>query len=287
MELELTEQLTLPLDLSEVLLRWSPSTNADDAARQQVNYGNRKTELGEIFRIRGDYQHQRSIWIGDLGRATGLGTGLKSGLLTVEGNVGHRTGLRLMGGTIVIGENSGDDLGCEMSAGSIWVAGSSGDRAGGCGSGVNAGMRGGILVIEGSVGTGVGLRMRRGTIIVGGDAGNFAGFQLIAGTIVIGGTASAGLAHEMKRGTVIANRVEDGSIALPRFRLNGVVKGGILSVLSRLLPAEIEANFPSINSSRHPKLRQLLEQTWRAYSGDHLQTGLGELLVSGDAEGAI
>jgi formylmethanofuran dehydrogenase subunit C len=281
-ELELLDPPTQSLDLSAVVAQWSPATQADDVARQIVPCGSRMLEMGELFRIRGNYQQQCSHWHGELSRVSGLGAFLNSGELIAEGNVGNRAGFHMSGGTLIIDGNTGDDLGCEMSGGTVWVSGSTGDRAGGCGSGSNPGMRGGLMAVAGNAGAGLGLRLRRGSIVVGGNVGVQGGFQMIAGTVVIGGMAGPGLAHEMKRGTVLAQCASHNATDSPRFRWLGQVQGGFLSVLARLLATELTTSFPNRDVSKLEAVCQTLERPWRAFSGDHLQGGVGELLVAAE-----
>src|SRR5690606_38098648 len=84
-----------------------------------------KIPLGDLFDVSG--QASESIRItGDLSEIDGLGAGLRSGTLIIEGNVGRHLGARMEGGSITVTGDAGDDLGQEMAGGRIVVRGNAG-----------------------------------------------------------------------------------------------------------------------------------------------------------------
>ncbi len=280
LELVLRQPLQSSVDVSELVRSWTPATTSDEVGRQMVTVGSERHDVADLFHIRGDYRDLRSAWQGDLRLLTGLGTGLKDGVIHVCGNVGHRAGYQLTGGTMIIDGSAADDLGCEMTGGTIMVSQSVGVRAGGCGSGGVRGMAGGLIFVGGAAGEGLGLRQRRGTIIVRGEAGDYAGFQMIAGTILVAGRAGAGVAYEMKRGTVFVGQLDPAAVAPPRFHFVRQVGGGYLNVLARLLRMDLQQRLPELSQDHDLDFLSRLERRWNYYSGDHLQLGLGELLVA-------
>lgn len=280
LELILRQPLESSVDVSDIVRSWTPAMTSEKVGRQMVAVGSGRHALADLFFIRGDYGDLRSTWQGDLSRLTGLGAGLTEGVIQVRGNIGNRAGYQISGGTLFIEGSAADDLGCEMNGGTIVVAQSVGSRAGGCGSGGVRGMAGGLILIGGHAGGGLGLRQRRGTILVRGDVGEQAGFQMIAGTILVGGRAGDGAAHEMKRGTVLVGQLDSTAVTSPRFQFVRQLGGGYLTVLARLLREDLQRRLKELSKSLDLDFLSRLEHRWNFYSGDHLQSGLGELLVA-------
>ena len=271
--------LQVDLEGSSLIRNWSPDLTASQVLAQTLQIGNLQGEFGDLFRVTGNYADQRSLWSGDFSLLTGLAACQREGQTVVEGNVGHRAGASMRGGSLIIRGNGANDLGSSMTGGTIFVTGNTGDRTGGSGSGEISGMNRGTIIVAGNCGEAVGMRMRRGTIWVGGSAQGYAGFQLIAGTVIIGQSDGIGLAHDMKRGTVLALRTNANDISAIRFRTSGTVQGGILS----LLCSEFRRCLQAIGETSPQSLElylTALQQPLLRFTGDRLQNGSGELLIS-------
>ncbi len=136
-------------------------------------------------------------------RLDGIGTGMASGSLRVEGEVGQLAGRNMAGGHLVIHGRAGDFVASGLRAGRVEVAGDVGDDLGGALPGERTGMRGGVVRVGGRAGARAGGRLRRGLLIIEGDAGPFAGVGMVAGTLIICGQAGLMPGILMRRGTIV------------------------------------------------------------------------------------
>lgn len=174
------------------------------------------------------------------------GGGMRSGMLTIDGDAGDHAGQGMRGGTLVIMGNAGDCAGAPLP----------GDRQG---------MRGGILMIHGNAGDRTGERMRRGLILVGGNAGAWTGANMLAGTVAIAGECGPDPGLGLKRGSLILLRPP---IRLPAtFNDSGTHDLLFLTLLQRQLRSS-----PAL--SRFPDL----DRRMRRYCGDMACGGTGEIL---------
>lgn len=207
----MTEHVTLTLrtSLAEAVEAWTVVANTfatlseAEIASLPVGLGRRRATLGDFFDVRGERSSAVRI-AGDVRLAHGIATGMASGSLTIDGDVGARVGAGMTGGTIKVLGSTGDDAGVGMTGGSLHVHGNAGDRVGAATPGASRGMTGGEIVVDGSVGTDAGARMRRGLVFVGGNAGDRAARSIIAGTVVVMGRVGAEPAFASKRGSLVA-----------------------------------------------------------------------------------
>jgi formylmethanofuran dehydrogenase subunit C len=137
----------------------------------------------DLFEI-GDGDSQHLIFRNSCERLTHIGAGMRSGMITVEGDCGSHAGLGMKGGSLIINGNAGD-------------------FAGGALPGDRQGMRGGILAIQGNAGDRAGERMRRGLLLVGGSAGAYCAANMLAGTIFVAGRVGSMPGFSLKRGTLL------------------------------------------------------------------------------------
>jgi formylmethanofuran dehydrogenase subunit C len=219
--------------------------------------------VGDVFHVRpGSVEHIRIVGSGE--RFDGIGQGMTSGEIVVEGDAGSRAGRLMRGGRLAITGNVGPWAGSGMTAGEIEIQGSAGERLGGPLAGEMAGMRGGIVLVHGDAGERAGDRMRRGTIMVEGRAGAYAGSRMIAGTVIVCGPAGPLPGYLMRRGTVI---LRHGSDALsPTFVDCGVHDLVMLRVLARFAQTY---SAPAAEALRAP---------FRRFAGDMAVLGKGEIL---------
>ncbi|MBI1322339.1 formylmethanofuran dehydrogenase subunit C [bacterium] len=217
--------------------------------------------------------------VGDFSRWDGLGFGLKSGQLIVEGDTGARTAAELVGGTVEIHGNCGAWAGAAMSGGRLIVHGETGDWLGANWPGELRGMTGGEIFVHGRARHHVGVRMRRGTIAVAGPVGEGAGRGMIAGSILLAGFTQGIVGQGMKRGTIVLGPYADcrTSISATGFPEADCFRPHTLGIqLSHAAAAGWK-----------PAGAMLCCRSVRRYLGDRLNHGLGEILVLSDsAEGA-
>ena len=198
------------LDLAGVAPDRLAGLTEREIARTRVWSGSRQAELGDFFAVRGQRGDILRIE-GDLSRVDGIGAGMTSGQLIVEGNTGRRTGERMSGGVIRVSGSVDDDAGAGMSGGVLTVGGDAGDRLAAALPGASKGMTGGEVIVAGSAGRETAARARRGLVVVCGRCGDEAGRAMIAGTLVALGPIGAHPGRGSKRGSIVAA----GAIAVP------------------------------------------------------------------------
>jgi len=177
--------------------------SALEIGRLPVWSGRQRLPLGDVFDVRGGRSAHVRI-AGDVGHVAGIGAGMTSGELVIEGDAGASVGAGMSGGRIEVLGSVGDDAGQAMTGGSLVVRGSAGNRIGAGAPGASRGMTGGEIVVAGSVGAEAGARMRRGLLFVNRDAGDHVARTIIAGTVIVLGRTGREPALGSKRGTLVA-----------------------------------------------------------------------------------
>lgn len=175
-----------------------------ELARRVLELGRDRVELGELFDVSalaGEFPELR--FEGDCRRLHGIGRGMKTGRIHVEGPVGDYLGAEMSGGEIQVSGNAGELAACAMAGGRIEIGGDVGDFAASALPGAMDGMRGGVLVVRGDAGDRFGDRMRRGVAVIHGRAGDFFASRMVAGTIALAGAAGAHPGYAMRRGTLV------------------------------------------------------------------------------------
>jgi formylmethanofuran dehydrogenase subunit C len=158
--------------------------------------------LSSLFSVDGDPGPEIRMR-GKLESVDGLGTGMRSGHLIIEGNAGCDPGALMAGGHLEITGSAGVRAGAAMSGGRLTIGGSAGDELGGPVPGGSRGMTGGEVIVRGSAGEDAGTLVRRGLIAIGGDVGDGAARSMIAGTVVVLGRATGRVGQWNKRGSII------------------------------------------------------------------------------------
>ena len=275
LRISLQRETTLPLDFSGITPDPLRSLSSRKIERLPILCGNELLPLAEVCKISGDAGDGCLELSGNLAHAHGIGAGMSSGQIHLDGNAGRNVGLGMRGGEIHISGDGGDDLGCEMRGGTIRVAGSVGDRLGGARCGASLGMNGGVILVDGNAGLEVGLRMRRGLIAIGGNAGSLVGHGMLAGTIVVYGNCGAHAGVGMKRGTLFLLGAPCEPLPAT-FRFGSVCTSPILPLTEKTL---IRQGFhpPGLNAPGRYDL----------YHGDFLSLGRGEVVrrVAGGGNG--
>jgi formylmethanofuran dehydrogenase subunit C len=230
-----------------------------------VQHGNASAPLGDFFKVDGDAGDRVIVVEGDCSRVKWIGSGMKSGQITIRGEAGMHLGAEMIGGEIRVEGNAGDWVGAEMRGGRIHVLGNAGHLVGACYRGSRVGMRGGVILVNGKAGNEVGSTMRRGLIAIGGDTGDFAGASLIAGTVLIFGQPGIRLGAGMKRGTI--GLFGPMPTLLPSFRLSCEYRPVFMRLYLRQLSSW---DFPATESSADGRFHR--------YCGDLVALGKGEVL---------
>jgi len=201
--LMLRSPLTEPIEADGITADRVAGLSEIEVARLPVWCGRQRLPLGDLFAVRGGRSRQIRI-TGDVRHVAGIGTGMTSGDIVIDGHVGANLGAGMTGGRIEVLGSAGDSAGQAMAGGVLIVRGSAGNRVGAGAPGSSRGMSGGEIVIEGSVGADAGARMRRGLLFIGGDAGDTIARAIIAGTVIVLGQIGPQPALGSKRGTLVA-----------------------------------------------------------------------------------
>jgi formylmethanofuran dehydrogenase subunit C len=208
--------------------------------------GEGSARLGDLFDIRGA-PAPRIRLVGDLALLDGIGTGLATGEIVVEGDAGWH-------------------LGRGMSGGLIEVRGNVGPHAGAAEPGAKRGITGGEIIVRGSAGRQLGAGLRRGLIVVEGDADAGAGRAMLAGSIVVFGRIGPDPGLWSKRGSIVAF----GALTPPApYRYACTYRPPHLSVTLMYLKARRGV----------PITPEQLTGLYRRYSGDLAELGAGEILA--------
>ena len=191
----------------------------------QVWEGNKQKKLGELFKIdevkTGNDADIPALSIsGDMSKVRRIGSGMKNGTITINGDAGMHLGEEMKGGNIIVQGNTGAWTGSMMKGGSIEIHGSAGDYVGAPYRGSTEGMHGGRIVIHGSAGNETGANMKKGIIKIYGNAGQFTGFRMHDGTIYVQGDCEGRTGACMVDGKIIlGGRLES---VLPSFTIDSI-----------------------------------------------------------------
>ncbi|EMI17234.1 Formylmethanofuran dehydrogenase subunit C domain protein [Rhodopirellula maiorica SM1] len=258
--LELRQQPTCDIDASVMSpMTFASISDADEIKRLPLQCGDDTCPIGELFSISKLSSKNELRLVGDLSRFHRLGMQLRSGRITIKGNVG-------------------DYAGTMMSGGEIWIAGAAGNFLAAPVDSFRSGMSGGRIVVRDSAGNHVGHRMRRGEIFIEGSAGDFVGSHQIAGTIVVAAKTGRSAAYAMRRGTLVVNQPPP----LSRTRFSDPIEA--FSVISPLLGRQTKAwasaNAPSQFACKNviQLLDQIADEGFRSMRGDFAVGGQGEIL---------
>lgn len=260
-KLTLRTTTTLPLEVEGILPERTIGLSELELSKLPIRFGNKHEPLGEHFAIEPSTLADLHF-AGDTSRVKRIGTGMTSGSLLVEGDVGLHAGAQMAGGRIMILGTADDWLGAEMRGGQIEIRGNAGNQLGAAYRGSRHGMRGGTIIVFGSAGDEAGLLMRRGLIAVGGSLGRFAGASMIAGTIVALGGVGMQCGAGMKRGTIIVGG--EAPIMSSSFHYSCEMESAWLGLFAKQM-IELGLEIPL--------------GMMQCYRGDTLTGGRGEILL--------
>lgn len=163
-------------------------------------------------------------------RLAGLGSYLKKGNITIEGNVLEYVGHCVSGGRVIVNGNARRNAGVGISGGEVIVNGNAGSDAGGHITGglvriigdaeswVGCMIKGGKVIVR-NAGSFTGWHMQGGDIIVEEDADGWTGDSMRSGRIFVGGNAGIQTGENMKGGEIIVH----GEIASLADNYNGKI----------------------------------------------------------------
>ena len=253
------------IDLSGLAPAIAAGSSLADLEKLTVSGGLTPVCLADVFTLSGTPGDTITI-AGGSDRLDGVGAGMTSGMLTIDGDVGNTAGQGMRGGRLEIHGSAGAYLGTGVRAGLIHISGSAGDYAGAVTAGHRFGMVGGTIVIDGNLGARAGDKMRRGLILVRGHTGELAGSRMIGGTIIAEGGFGATPGQLMRRGTLIGPHA--GRL-LNTFADCGFHELVILSVMSRAWQRDLGPLAPKRFSHKVQR-----------FAGDLATIGKGELLLT-------
>jgi formylmethanofuran dehydrogenase subunit C len=270
--------LTLTFRTAPAARVWAPALapgplqglGVSEVAALTVRCGRETLAVGELFEVVGTADEQ-IVLCGDLRQVDGIGVGMESGRVLVEGRCGHHLGARMSGGEIEVRGSAGDWAGAEMAGGVLRICGEAGARLGAAYPGARAGMTGGEVIVSGDVGQEAGAGMRRGLVAVGGRTGSGAGLRMLAGTVIaLGGMgAEAGLGN--KRGSLVSGRAVK---LLPSY-----------AFATRFRPPALGLQLRRARELGLAVDDALLRGTWARWSGDRTELSRGEILIFDEEDG--
>jgi formylmethanofuran dehydrogenase subunit C len=253
------------IDLSPLVCQKLQNLNPEEIAGIQLQHGNRKVRVDELFNISGS-DSQNIVFANSNSKLDYIGKELEGGNITIHGDAGAYLALSMKSGTITVTGNTGIFTACEMKNGFLQIEGNAGDFLGGALPGNKQGMKGGAVLVKGNVGARAGDHMRRGQILIEGSAGDYCGSRMLAGTIAVMGNTGRYLGYAMRRGTLLLWNQPQISAT---FNDCGTHTLAFLPILF--------ASFKSLNSRFADK--NLAFQRVRRFGGDMAETGRGEILV--------
>lgn len=251
------------VDLSPLTPDNLAGKSATEIAAIELQSGNRKFRVDNLFDISGNDAADIVIRNGS-GKLDYIGSGMKSGRITVHGGAGSWLGFQMKKGEIVLNGDADAYVAGELAGGSIRINGNVGDFLASALPGNRKGMKGGLVIVTGNAGDRVGDQMRRGIVLIEGNVGAYCASRMLAGTIGVMGSVGDYVGFGMRRGTLLlfstpklhATIQDCGSHTLP-----------FLSLMFKSFKA-----FPS-------KFATIDRNRVRRYAGDLASDGKGEILV--------
>ncbi len=255
------------LDLAPLVPERLAKLSQAEIERLPLNTTRAPAQVGDVFRVAMGEADEVRIE-GGSPRFDGVGEGMASGTIVLEGDAGLRVGRQMRGGRLEVRGSAGHWAASGMQGGAVEISGDCGDFLGGPLAGEVEGMAGGSVVVRGNAGRRAGDRLRRGLIVVQGRVGELVASRLIAGTMVVCGGAGAMPGSLMRRGTVLLG----GAVPelLPTFVPLDEAEGGVFrALLARAL------------QPLSPAAAALARAPARRFGGDMASLGKGEILVAG------
>jgi formylmethanofuran dehydrogenase subunit C len=191
--------------------------------------GNKQKHLGDLFEVEEVKPEEHVgceviIINGDISEVRRIGSGMKSGEIVINGNVGMHIGEQMRGGKIIVHGNTGGWAGSMMKGGTIEINGNTTDYLGAPYRGSTEGMKGGKIIVHGNVGNEAGAHMKKGLIKIHGNTGQFVGFRMCDGTIHVQNDCGGRAGACMIKGKIVVGGCLES--VLPTFAIDSV-KGNV------------------------------------------------------------
>jgi formylmethanofuran dehydrogenase subunit C len=259
----LKKDLAQKLDVSPL----SPDLLADkspaDIASTLLWYGKQQLRADEAFTITGD-DTNALVFDKSTAKIDYIGSGLKTGHVTVNGDAGAFLAFQMRQGNITVNGSVADFAASGMAGGLLQINGNVGDYLGAAIIGERKGMKGGTVIVKGNAGERTGDQMRRGIILIEGNVGSYCASRMLAGTIGVLGNVGEYVGYGMRRGTLLLTKtpklhatIQDcGTHTLP-----------FLSLMFKSFSG-LSSKFAEINQTRVQR-----------FAGDIGNDGTGEILV--------
>lgn len=236
---------------------------AADIAAIELYSGKQKLRVDTVFDIAGD-DVSNIVIKSSCNKLDFIGRGMKTGRITIQGDVGSYLGFQMRNGTIVLHGDADAFTASELAGGLIHIHGNVGDFLAAAIVGNKKGMKGGTVIVTGNAGERVGDQMRRGLLLIEGNVGSYCASRMLAGTIGVLGTVGEYVGYGMRRGTLLLTKtpalhatIQDcGSHTLP-----------FLSLMFKSF-GSLPTKFAKIENNRVQR-----------YAGDLANDGKGEILV--------
>lgn len=251
------------LDLSTLTPDQLAGKSGADIAAIRLPYGRKQLRVDEAFDLDGE-DSANIVFANSDSRLDYIGSKMKSGTITVNGDSGAYLGFQMGGGELTVHGNVDAYAASGMSGGLIHIHGNAGDFLAAAIPGDRKGMKGGTVIVTGNAGDRVGDQMRRGTLLIEGNVGSYCASRMLAGTIGVLGTVGEYVGYGMRRGTLLltskpamhATLQDCGAHTLP-----------YLSLMFKSF-GELPSKFAKIDKNRVQR-----------YAGDVANDGKGEILV--------
>ncbi len=202
-KLSLHTQPDVPLEAEIICPDKLADLTVTEIEKQPIQHGNEQTRIADFFKVTGEKSKHLQV-DGDLSRVKHIGSGMSSGQIIIEGDVGAHLGAAMSGGEIIVEGSAGDWIAPEMSGGRVLIKGNAGHMVGSAYRGSPAGIQDGEIIVFGNAKNEVGHAMRNGMIVIAGNSGDFTGVNMLAGTIIVLGETGIRTGAGLKRGTIIS-----------------------------------------------------------------------------------
>jgi formylmethanofuran dehydrogenase subunit C len=236
---------------------------AADIAAIELYSGKQKLRVDTVFDIAGD-DASNIVIKSSCNKLDFIGRGMKTGRITIQGDVGSYLGFQMRNGTIVLHGDADAFAASELAGGLIHIHGNVGDFLAAAIVGNKKGMKGGTVIVTGNAGERVGDQMRRGLLLIEGNVGSYCASRMLAGTIGVLGTVGEYVGYGMRRGTLLLTKTP-------------VLHATIHDCGSHTLPF-LSLMFKSFGSLP-TKFAKIEKNRVQRYAGDLANDGKGEILV--------
>jgi formylmethanofuran dehydrogenase subunit C len=236
---------------------------AADIAAIELYSGKQKLRVDTVFDIAGD-DASNIVIKSSCSKLDFIGRGMKTGRITIQGDVGSYLGFQMRNGTIVLHGDADAFTASELAGGLIHIHGNVGDYLAAAIVGNKKGMKGGTVIVTGNAGERVGDQMRRGLLLIEGNVGSYCASRMLAGTIGVLGTVGEYVGYGMRRGTLLLTKTP-------------VLHATIQECGSHTLPF-LSLMFKSFGSLP-TKFAKIEKNRVQRYAGDLANDGKGEILV--------